>query len=206
MNWNDYEAVWKRQKLPVGPAADLTELKGSFESRRRKQAAALLVRDWIEVLACGIMVVAYTVFWQQVGPTGWPMAGAILLILVVAGVFIRERLRTRRNRLGATASVLAKVEADLAELQHQRHLLLRVWAWYIAPCAGAMVIHAFVIVRRTRDWDPLRAPLSLAGIGLFVALLCGLVWLINRRAVRKQIEPRITELEKLHRDLTGTNG
>ena len=27
MNWNDYEAIWKRQELPLGTAAELTALK-----------------------------------------------------------------------------------------------------------------------------------------------------------------------------------
>ena len=34
----------------------------------------------------------------------------------------------------------AKLEADLAELRHQRRLLLNVWAWYLAPCLGAIII------------------------------------------------------------------
>jgi len=201
MNWSDYEAIWKRQPLPRGEAAGLTELKDSFESKRRKMAAALVGRDWIELVACGIGVFAYIKYWQQVGPSGWPMGLAILLILGVAGVFIRERLRSRRNRLDAGASLLAKIEADLAELRHQRRLLQRVWAWYILPCGLAVLIHSIVIVRHARPWDAIRGPLGLCALGLMVALLCWFVWAINRRAVRKQFEPRIAELEKLHRDL-----
>jgi len=201
MNLSDYEAIWKRQPLPVGEQADLAELRKNFEGKHRKMAAALLVRDWAELLACVFMVFVYFKFWQYIGPSGWPLAFAMLLILGVAGVFIRERLRSRRNRLDANAPLLAKIEADLAELRHQRRLLLRVRAWYIMPCAAAMVIHAIVIVRRTRPWDPIREPLSLGAIGLFIVLLCWLVWAINRSAVRKQFEPRIAELEKLHREL-----
>ena len=36
MNWNDYEAVWKRQELPVGADADLATLRETFETKRRK--------------------------------------------------------------------------------------------------------------------------------------------------------------------------
>ena len=39
MNWNDYEAVWKRQALPVGADADLATLRETFETKRRKMAA-----------------------------------------------------------------------------------------------------------------------------------------------------------------------
>lgn len=202
MNWNDYEAIWKRQPLPVGETANLAELRATFETKRRKMAVTLLVRDLIELLACAFVLWAQIRYWKKIGPTGWPMSIAILMILFVAGIFIRERLRARRSRLGADASLLAKVEADLAEQRHQRHLLLRVWAWYIAPCAVAILIHKSVLLSHAGERDPRSFVISV----IFTAALCWLVWALNRRAVRRRIEPRIAELEKLHRDLLDNNG
>lgn len=204
MNLSDYEAVWKRQPLPRGFVADSSELKATFETKRRKMAATLWVRDWIELLACGSAMVFYAQFWQEVGRAGWPMGGAILMVLFVAGVFIRERLRTRRHRLDADASLLAKISADLAELRHQRQLLRRVWQWYIAPCAIAVMLHAGVILRQAPPQDPVREPISVAVIAIFVGAVCWIVWIINRRAVRLRIEPRILELEKLQREVSST--
>lgn len=201
MNWNDYEAIWKRQPLPVGEAADPAELRKNFEDKHRKMATTLLVRDWVEIAACGVVMVSYLWFWFQAGRAGWPLGLAILLILGVAAFFLRERRRARRNRPGVDASLRAKIEADLAELRHQRRLLLGVLHWYIAPCAVAMLLHVSVIVRHTRPWDPVREPLSIGLAVLFIALLCWFVWVINRRAVRLRIEPRIAELEKLRCDL-----
>jgi hypothetical protein len=200
MNWNDYAAVWKRQPLPVGEKADLAELRKNFEDKHRKMAAALLVRDWVEIVACGAVVVTYLWYWRQAGPAGWPMGVAILLVLGVAALFLHERRRARRYRLGAGAPLNAKVEADLAELHHQRWLLLKV-LWYIAPIAVAMLLHVSVVVGHTRPWDPVRAPILLGLACLIIALACWFAWTINRMAVKNQIEPRIAELEKLRRDL-----
>ena len=200
MKLSDYEAAWKRQPLPRGVDADLGELKQNFERNRRKMAATLLVRDWSELLACAVMVVVYAKYWWSVGRDGWPMGFSILMILVVAGMFLRERRRSRSNRVGADAPLLRKISADLEELRYQRRLLQRVWLWYLAPCAIAMLIHGSVIVRRTEPWDPLRQPTSLVLIVVFIALVCGVAWIINRRAVRLRIEPRIAELEKLQRE------
>jgi hypothetical protein len=205
MNWNDYEAVWKRQELPVGPDADLAALKETFETKRRKLAATLLIRDWTEISACVVVVAFYAWFWRSIGPSGWPMAIAMLLILGVAGVFLRERRRTRRKRVGADAPLLAKIEADLGELHHQRQLLLNVWAWYLAPCAGAVLIQVGVMIRRAKPWEATREPLVLLGLGLCLALFLWFAWAINGRAVRKQIEPRLDELEKLRRDILSPN-
>jgi hypothetical protein len=201
MNLSDYEAVWKRQPLPVGEQADLAALRKGFENKHRKLAVALLVRDWVEIAACGVVVASYVWFWYKAGPAGWPLGVAILLILGVAMFFLRERRRARRNRPRADASLRTKVEADLAELRHQRWLLLRVWHWYLAPCAIAMLLHVSVIVGHTLPWDPVPGPLSLGVACLGIALACWLVWALNRITVKKQIDPRITELEKLHQEL-----
>jgi hypothetical protein len=217
MNWNDYEAAWKRQPLPLGAEADVADLRTTFESKRRKLAATLQVRDWLES-AAGLLVAAVFAFiaWHM-GRDGWPVWLAIGLILGVSGFFLRERLRARRLRLGSEATLLAKLDADLAELQHQRRLLLNVWSWYLLPIAGAMGLFCFAAFRKMiREVPPgfieklwanpwLVAPI-LGYFLILLPLLFWLVWWLNRRAVRLNVEPRIAELEKLRAELTDVKG
>jgi hypothetical protein len=151
--------------------------------------------------ACGVVVVSYGFYWRQTGPSGWPMGVAIVLVLGVALRFIRERLRIRRQVLGADAPLVTKVEADIAELRRQCHLIRNLWFWYLAPCAGAMAIHCWVIVRRAPAWSPIHGPWFLLGVGLFLSVIVWFAWLINRRALRERLEPRLAELEKLHQHL-----
>ena len=213
MNWSDYEAVWKRQDLPVGAHADFAVLKETFEKKRRKLAATLFARDILEASA-GIFVSGVLGYsWWHMGREGWPMAFAIALILGISGLFVRERFRAHRLRLGTDAPLVAKVEADIAELYHQRHLLLHLWSWYLLPCTGALVIVSATMVRvliinpppgvfLSALWEN---PAALAWTILYVAVVLPLcfwgVWKINRRTVRKQIEPRLHELEDLRRSL-----
>jgi hypothetical protein len=205
MNWNDYEAIWKRQKLPVGARADLAVLRETFESKRRKMAATLFVRDIVEASAGVVVTIAFVLIWWKQGRAGWPIALAIGCILWVTGFFIRERIRAHRNRLGADASLLAKLEAEIAELRHQQRLLLNVWTWYLAPCLVAILIVLATILLNA----PVKAVadhLLIVGgfFGAYLVLLGFVFWLIwfaNRRAVRKGIEPRLEELEKLHESL-----
>lgn len=201
MNWSDYEAAWKRQPLPTGETADLAMLRDTFETKRRKLAASLRVRDWMEIVASVVLIAAYAGFWRNTGAAGWPMAFAILLIAGVGAKFGRERRRAHRLRLGPDAPLLAKIEADIGELQHQRRLLLNLWKWYLAPCAGAMLIHGYVIFARAKPWEPVRHPVSVAVVAACAILVLWFAWAINRRAVRKRIEPRLAELEKLRRDV-----
>jgi hypothetical protein len=129
------------------------------------------------------------------------MAGAIILILGVVVFFFRERLRAARSRPTVDADLRTKVERDLAELRKQHRMMRNLWKWYLLPCAGAIAIHMAVIVRPTPSWDPLRQPLILAGFGAFFAAVLWFAWIINQRAVRTRIKPRIEELEALHREL-----
>jgi hypothetical protein len=200
MNWNDLKTIWSSQDLPAGPGAELAALRSSFETKRRKLARGLFRRDVVEASA-GVLVAgvfAYT-GWQM-GRAGWPIALAVGLMLGLTGFFVQQRVRAHRQRLGADAPLLAKLEADLAELRHQRRLLLNVGKWYLSPCiaaaavvAGTAIVHAPVV---------LSAKLLAGAIMLvLLALTCWGVWALNRCAVRKQIEPRLRELENLHQSL-----
>jgi hypothetical protein len=201
MNWNDYEAVWKRQELPIGADADVAKLRLTFETKRRKLAATLLARDLLESGAGLLGCVFLAFLWRKIGAAGWPIGLAMVLIFGVSGVFIRERLRARKFQVGEDAPLLTKVDADLANLRHQRRLLQTIWWWYLGPLLVAILLCHFTLARQGPAWSPQHDPLFNAGFVLFYLFCIVFAWLINRRAGRKQLDPRIDELEKLRRDL-----
>ncbi len=201
MKWNDYEAVWRRQPLPLGAAADLAALKETFETKRRKMAATLFVRDIAEASAGVFACAFFAVVWWKQGTKGWPMGLAIALTLGVTLLFVRERLRAHRHRLGEDATMLAKLEAEIAELRHQRHLLLTLWQWYLAPLGAAVLIVPANFFFRAPAWAWPVQLLFLAFYLPVVGFAFWFAWKINRRAVHQRIEPRLVELEKLRSDL-----
>jgi hypothetical protein len=208
MNWNDWEMIWRRQEAPVGAAADVTLLKQTFEAKRRKLARRLFVRDVLEA-AAGVLVAGALVYLRwHMKYAGWPIVIALALVLGVTGFFVRERIRTRRQRLGADAPLLAKLDADVAELQHQRRLLWNVWPWYLGPLAIAWAIVGATALANTDavGREMLKHPLVLGFTGGYFVLclvLFWVVWAVNRRVVRTHLDPRLEELEKLRRELLG---
>ncbi len=212
MNWNELEVVWKHQELPLGTSADVAMLKNTFESKRRQLAAALAARDWAEASAGVLVAVVYARIAWGIGKEAWPIVVAIIVILGVTAFFVKERIRSRRNRLGTHSPLMEKLSADIAELDHQRHLLLTLWRWYLGPIAFAIGIFAITLLRVAAIQLPpellatlLKQPfiwalliITVAGIGF----LLWFVWVINRKTVHLRIEPRLDELRKLQRELT----
>ena len=200
MNWNDLEVIWRRQEPPVGASADLARLRETFETKHRKMAVMLAVRDWTEAGAglLGSAAFAFIAFglWHR-GKIFWPITIGVALTLGVTMFFIRERRRARRHRLGSDATLHAKIEADVAELQRQRRLLDSVAAWYLAPLFVAVLTVLATFYLNAKPWEPIREPWFIGGFTAFNALVFGAVWALNRHAVRTQIEPRLAELEKL---------
>ncbi|MES2694970.1 MAG: hypothetical protein V4773_15975, partial [Verrucomicrobiota bacterium] len=153
MNWNDWEAVWRRQAPPLGASAELSHLRETFEARHRKLRCTLAARDWLEASAGLFGSGAMGLIWWQQGRAGWPIAFSILLCLGVTAVFIRERFRARRQRLAPDTPLLAKLEADLAELRHQRRLLAGLWTWYLGPIAAAIASTFATLVFNSPPWS-----------------------------------------------------
>jgi hypothetical protein len=140
-------------------------------------------------------------FGWHLGRAGWPFVIVVALILGVSAFFVRERIRARRSRTGPGASVLEKVGADLALLRRNRALLANVAAWYIAPLFAAELIVVATIRANAKPWELQRDPVFLSGFILVLLAVNAWAWAINRRAVRRTIDPRIAELEKLRNDL-----
>jgi MFS family permease len=208
MNWDDWEMIWRRQEPPVGADADVALLRQTFEPKRRKLARGLLVRNAIEGVG-GVLGAALLVgFAWHVGPAGWPILLGAALILGVAVVFLRDLVRIRRSRVGPEASLLAKLEAEIAELRHQRRLLTNIGTWYFLPYLLAMAIVASTTARIKVPAGVLTAllttPAALAWIVVLAgttAFFIGWAWWDNGVVARKRCELRLAELEKLHREI-----
>jgi hypothetical protein len=127
---------------------------------------------------------------------------AVAILVGVAGFFVRERLRVRHLQLGADAPLLAKLDADLAELRHQRRLMLNISTWFLTPFSVAMgILLGTMFLNRPTLLHDSHQKLFWAG---YVAMCVLAIWMtraINRRAVRISVEPRIADLERLRHHL-----
>jgi hypothetical protein len=212
MKWSDLEFAWKHQPLPLGAAADIADIRRTFEDKRRRLHRGLLIRDLSEA-ATGVLICAFLAWaWAKIGRDAWPFGISIALTLGVSAFFCIDRIRAHRSRVGADAPLAAKVADQLSELRHQRRLLFNIGVWYIGPIflswvfiAVAMGLHSERVAPGLLS-DLMRNAATAGYILLYVVVIVPLcfwgTWYANRRVVLKRIDPRIAELEKLQRELT----
>lgn len=201
MNWSDLQSAWSHQSSDLPEVRDL-QLGATFEAKRRKWARRFFWRDAIEVGAGAfVLVVLGGSAWRR-GAAYWPDAIAILLVAAVTFFFISERIRVYRQRIGPDASLLTRLDHDLAELKRQRTLLLRAGTWYVAPLMAAVFIFlATEVYNNAARLHAFRVQVFLVAYVLACGLLAWRITRMNRRAAQTKIEPWIAAIEKLRDEL-----
>ena len=115
--------------------------------------------------------------------------------------------------------MLARLEANIAELRHQRALISNFGKWYVTPYLLAIALIGYGLgLGLSRHAGPeallgllttlLTTPATLCWIIVLITVpTIALVWwwLDIQKTIRLRIEPRIVELEKLRHDLTSAN-
>lgn len=202
MRWSEVEGVWRRQEVRESGLAGAAALRRTFEAKSRQWARRLFWRDAREAVAGLMAAAAFVYFGWRGGMAGWPSLLCVLITLGFVAFFIRERLRVRRLHSGPDAPLLTKVTADIAELQHQRRLLLNVTRWYVAPLAGVCAILLGTTVwTHWQRFHTAAAALTLTGTVALVVVVFWSVRALNHRAVRRVLDPRLRELEQMRNDL-----
>lgn len=210
MNWNEWELIWRRQKTPVGAGADLALLKQTFEEQRGKIRRRILLRNVSEG-ATGLTLSFLLAFiGAHAGVGGWRMWTGLALLLGVSLVFVFDFVRARRSRLPGDAPILSKIDAEIAELRHQRHLLARIGLWYFLPMAASFVLIVSAWATRIGRGIPpgmlhnaLKTPTIIIWLVSTLAITgaaTALVWRGQIKAIRTRVNSRLEELKRLRED------
>jgi hypothetical protein len=202
MNWDEITSLWKRQQAK--PLADIEheKLDSLFTVTNRKLARRLFWTDTREILACMVVLVVFTVSALKKRDHGsWPLWTANVVILWTTFFFVRERIRAHRNKVPHDAPLLTKIGAEINMLKRRRYLAINIGYWYLGPIFAAW----FLVLASTGFHGlsyKLQTPLQMWGYMLFGFFIFWGIWKRNRLAVRKRMDPRIAEMEKLRSELS----
>lgn len=199
MKWHELEQYWRTQPAAAGiPEWSVTD----FEVRRRRLARTLARRDWLEAGTGLLVAAAFALPPAYFGAAAWPAWPAVGLVLLVSGVFVRERHRARHATPAPEVPVLIRLEAEIRELEHQQRLLRNVGWWYVLPLEAAMALLVWALLAAVpgRVTPDLWERLIWMGAGA-IALAAVTIWL-NRREARRTVAPRLRQLQDARASLT----
>jgi uncharacterized membrane protein HdeD (DUF308 family) len=196
MELDRFKTAWLQQPLEGAAARPLEDIMRDVRRRAARFNRQIWQRDLLETLAGLVVIVAFGSFAWSVPQT----SAKIGAVVVVAGcVGVMTRLHMARNRHPASPEMSARefCAVQLKRLEDQISLLSTVAWWYIAPLLGGAAI--FVLGAD----GPTGA--AAATLGLFLAIGVLIYWL-NRRAVRRHLQPMRDDLARILQDMAPKEG
>jgi len=199
MNFEDLRNLWKQESVSaVGIAGD--ELWAEVRKDSHKFSRMIFWRDLREIAAS--LVVAFVfgkVAWDAYleGDPSLPAWIAAVIPLLVGVFFMVDRIYMRMNSKPKGESLLIELDRSIREVNHQIWLLRNVWWWYIIPLS----ISSFLLGLQIVLYGPETMPVFVKWIvGALVLLPIGFVdwwvWKLNQKAVEKELNPRLEQLQE----------
>ncbi|HEU4585044.1 MAG TPA: hypothetical protein VFR95_04795 [Gemmatimonadaceae bacterium] len=193
MNFDDARRAWQSQA--ISEESKMTEDEMLQFVKRESSAfdRAIARRDRREVVA-GIVVAILFLPLLFTGP--WLSRVGVLVVFAALALIYRRLGAARRVEASERVelSLAELLETERAKVEGQIRLLESVVSWYIIPPAvGAMLI---VMGLDGLSWFT-------AGYALLMLAIAVLVYWLNRFAVRHDLRPRRTQLDRLIQELKG---
>ena len=193
MNFEDLQKSWQSQdaakKISINADVLLNEVRRNQQNFRRM----IFLRDVREV---GIAALLVPVFIYGGWKTHWTLYLSAFACLVVGADMVLDRLQQRKKTPDLHGSLKDCAATSLAEVCHQIWLLKNILWNYILPLSVPVLLFFC--------WCMWSMPASTTVRILFLLFLVGFsllvdvfVYWLNQFAVRKGLEPRRQELEKL---------
>lgn len=184
IEFENLSQVWRRE-VDAEQAGPPDAALAAVQERARQVQRAIRRRDLFETIAA-LLVIPFFLWIAIDTPTLLSKIGAIT---VVAGaVIIPLRLRAaRRPDIDVNLPLADALHAELDRTRAQHRLLSSMLWWYIAPLAMGALLVCF--------GQP--QTVTMVGVEIAIVLFNLILWRANTRAVRRQLEPALRELESL---------
>ncbi len=192
MDSDSYQKAWQAQssQTRVTVAADL--LLKEVQRSQRNFRASIFYRDFHEV-AVGLLMLPLWFFLGHWLSLPWTWYLAVPAITWVVLFILVDRIRHKQQPSKPGEPLLDCVKVSLTQVEHQIWLLRNVFWWYLLPFIAAML--AFVAqlawLKYSGFW---LITLFFVPFVLFLLATYALVYYMNQRAVRRELEPRRREL------------
>ncbi len=193
MNFEDFQKSWQSQdaakQVSINADALLNEV-------RRKQLGFRRMIFWRDVREIGVAALLVPVFICSGWTVHWTLYLSAFACFVVGADMWLDRRRQKKKTPDLHGSLKDCAATSLAEVSHQIWLLKNILWNYILPLTVPTLLFFGWCAWDTRGSLMDKFLYLLPLLGFVLAIDVGVYWL-NQYAVRKGLEPRRKELEKL---------
>ena len=195
MELDKYQQAWKSDAAQLRVSIDTDLLTKEMQRSRQAYRSTVFWRDARE-LGVGLLTIPIWIYLGIAMALPWTWYLEIPAAIWVIGFVIFDRKRNPHKTGEPSESLLHCAKESLRQVEHQIWLLRNVFWWYLLPFLVAiMSFFVHVAWRVSSDWWGFLAALSgPVLIGLVVNVV---VYLVNRLAIRFDLEPRRRELLNL---------
>ena len=195
MNFEDLQNAWQSQNEGAKMTIDADVLLREVRRNQWQFRTMIFARDVREAGVCALMTVgflAWGLIWKW-----WSLDLLALCCFGVGAFFVVDRLRQRRKQPVKNDSLRACIESSLSQVNHQIWLLKNIFWWYLLP-----ILLGLGAVTGSTIWshrqDGAGTMIMLAGVLVFTyGFTFWVVYRLNQKAVRNELDPRRQELEAL---------
>ncbi len=192
------QRTWRSQETQK-VTIDVESLLSLAKSNHRGFRATLLRRDVLETTILLIMTVVFAR--SGFNSNSWPPLVLAAGCLFSALFMIADRWLRIRGAATPSDPLAVWLERSQSDIEHQIWLLRNVFWWYLLPPLVGMfaVIGQPVWSAQSTDFF-VNAGVLLGSLAVVGIVCCG-VYLLNQHAVRKELQPRLEELQSLAESL-----
>jgi len=199
MDPDQLQQAWQAHSSQTRVTINADLLLGEVQRSKGQLQETILWRDLREAGVSLVMIP----LWLFLGITlslPWTWYLAVPGMIFVAGFILVDRMRHKPKPSEPGEPLLVSLKNSLAEVEHQIWLLRNVLWWYLLPFAiPILAFFAQVSLQTSTGWW--QFAFSFGSSSSFVVALYFLIYWLNQRAVRVQLEPRRQWLLTLLADL-----
>jgi CubicO group peptidase (beta-lactamase class C family) len=198
MNLDDFQKSWQSQDAAKTISINTDALLNEVRRNQQQFRTTIYLRDVREVGITAILIPVFIFMGRLLH--NWTNYLVAAACFIVGGYILLDRRRRRKNSPDSGDTLANCVVASLAEVRHQIWLLKNILWWYLLPLFVPLIISMCWPALQSRDPILAKMAFLLGPIGV-VTLVYGFLYWLNQRAVKKYLEPRQRELEKLLNEL-----
>ncbi|QDT39959.1 MraY-like glycosyltransferase [Gimesia alba] len=190
---DEFQQAWQAQSAQTRVTIDADLLRQEVQRNQLNFRATIFYRDFGEVLIALLLIPVWFILGARTS-SPWTWYLTVPVLIWMAGFMLVYRMRHRQKPNEPDEPLLHCVQRSLTEVEDQIWLLRNIFWWYLLPPSISILVFFAHVSWLSRSGGWLPALISFAGLAGFLLALYGLIYFLNQRAVRLQLEPRRQEL------------